>query len=410
MTVGRSAREGQFELDVDVPPSSLDAVDGIASRERDLTSASALWRLSSEGTTQVLIFEGSDRTEMTSLLKAVSSPVVTPGAQVVRIASRREGPWGSVAEWVRGLGALCGAGDVSPGTGETLSALLHPGDHPWPPGDRSAALLSDGLFDLLSAVSLAQPTLLLIDDAHGVDPQSWQLLSRLVRFRPSFALFVVLTWSSRDSDADVRRDVEDWVSKGRVSLRAHGASSLTEGATDPPITVADGAAIAVVSSPDGDPVPQPSDPMEWGDSGPLEVEFLEQLDGLDEDALEVIRVLSKGDSATGQTLEYSTGLPSTRLGPVVSELARRKIVAAVGEGLGLLHPQIAQFVPERETPLRPASEVQTPVAWNELEIPPPPTYEELISRVNFRRTLRVRARTLAVVTVFTLIIWALFIR
>ena len=95
-------RLGPLEGSVRMSPdaATVDATEAIAAREADLAAAGDMWLASTAGTTGFLVFEGGDGRGKTRLLEEVASPVVTPGAQIVRVTSSAARPWSAAAEWV----------------------------------------------------------------------------------------------------------------------------------------------------------------------------------------------------------------------------------------------------------------------------------------------------------------------
>lgn len=450
-------RLGALERRVAMGPDAglVDVDGGIVARESDLAAASALWRTAVGGRTGILLFEGPAGMGKTRLLDEVAAPVVTPGAQVVRILPGSDAPWSAATEWMRGFSTLRGSDKVRPETAETLATILGvdssgealaPSPSDPPPGN---ALLADAFLDLISAVSLAHSTLLLIDDAHTIDMESWGLLSRLVRLRPAMGLLVVLTFDSAASRTEVREEVEDWVLREWVQLRRlrpftqEEVESLIrlrgwrheEAIEEAGRQVFDNSRghpelvfgfLQVLEENRIRPSPLSDDPPEIPDlktlplSSNLKTHFQSKLSDLGEVAHDVVRILGNADYATLQTLEYSTGVSAEELRPIIAELMTREIVEDVGTGVGLVNRAFAELVSEREegTGMKPSSTIPDSTAppappvsggviTEDLLLPPVPPRTDS-SRAEFWQTVRIRSTTLSVIAVLIYIMWVVF--
>jgi DNA-binding SARP family transcriptional activator len=450
-------RLGPLERRVSMgPDAALMDLDGsVVARESDLAAASARWRSAVEGHSGVLVFEGSTGLGKTRLLEEVSAPVVTPGAQVVRIASPSSEPWSSATEWMRGFSTLRGADEVRGETAETLAALLGVGSEAASAEfSPSGPVLADAFLDLSASVAQAHPTLLLIDDAHAIDAESWRLLARLARFRPSIPLLVVLAWDSREASDQSRENVEDWAVKQWVELRRlrpftrDEVESLIrlrgwrhEGAIEEagrqvfdnskghPELVFGFLQVLEENrlrpSPLSDETPHIPDLTTLPLSAPLEGYFAEKLADLDEISLDVVRVLGNADYATLQTLEYSTSVDAHELRPIIAELMRREIVEDVGTGVGLVNRAFADLLPASkdgpENRPKDGGEIKGPVSIPAIpgggggetvipKAPPPLPPRDDFSRQAFWQTVRIRATTLSVIAVVFYIVWYVFFR
>jgi hypothetical protein len=325
----------------------------------------------------------------------------------------------------------------------------------------SEAALADAFLDLVAAVALAHPTLFLIDDAHVVDADSWRLLGRLARLRPSFALLTVIDWDSGAAELKSRENVEDWVVGNWVELRRlrpftrDEVRSLVrlrgwrhEGAIEEAgRQVFDNSRghpelvfgfLQVLDENRLRPSPLSDDPPEIPDltrlplSSTLKAYFERKLANLDSTALDVVRMLGNADYATIQTLEYSTGLDAHMLRPIIADLMDREIVEDVGTGVGLVNRAFADLVPSgatqedvepsaptprSEAVLRPPSPSVVPAtpdgrpldSFSQVEPPPLPPGAGS-SRAEFWRTVRIRTTTLSVTAVVVYIVWSVFIR
>jgi thymidylate kinase len=439
------------------PDAALMDVDGsVVARESDLAAASALWRSAVDGQLGFLVFEGGEGLGKTRLLEEVSAPVVTPGAQVVRITTAKNGPWTAATEWIRGLSTVRGADEVRTETAETLASLLGVGTEGSPAEfSPTEVVLADAFLDLTSAVALSHPTLVLIDEAHSIDAESWRLLARLARLRPSIALLIVLAWDSSVARADTREDVEDWVVKRWVELRR--LRSFTQEEVESLIRLRgwrhEGAIeeagrqvfdnsmghpelvfgfLQVLEenrlrpSPLSDETPEIPDLTTLPLSAPLETIYAQKLDDLSEVARDVVRILGNADYATLQTLEYSTGVDANALRPIIADLMDRDIVEDMGTGVGLVNRAFAELVaaadPDSVTEILgpvPSLPVAPDGGWQssmpepgapDLALAPLPPSQEAESWSEFWRTLRICATTLSVIGVVIYIIWFLAFR
>jgi DNA-binding SARP family transcriptional activator len=210
---GAPGRDGDHGTGVRLP---------FVGRQSEYSALLRLWRAARRGQTRSAAILGPPGIGRTRLVQEVGLAVRTRGARgglpassgprVVHVeAGEGDGriDWAMARKLVRSLITLSGAAGISPASDRilrTLSpslALASGGDGMevsglgTPPG----VLVADALIDLVTAVSEDGPLLLILDNVHGFDEPSREVITHLVREVEDAAILFLLTGRTADGES-----------------------------------------------------------------------------------------------------------------------------------------------------------------------------------------------------------------
>jgi len=390
------ARLGELERRVSLggDPSTAESEDDVFGREADVAAVSEAWRACQEGQATVIVFQSGPGGGKTRMLREAEAPLVAPGARVIRISCRSEERgaaerWGVAREIIGRLSALPGAQDAELGSEDRLESLgqlpLEELAHPFLP-----------FLDLFASVGRTTPVLLSLDDIDWIDPESWNLLRRLIRLRPASSILIVASLTEQQNpDRGPAEDIATWWSKGWVQVRRLRPLSAAEveaavrlrGWRDEQFVRSLREVLHLRSK--GTPAIvfglldsmaeagfRPSPPGA-SQGATQELPRLDQLpfsDGLlrfhrgrlarlDPAAQEVLSVLEPTDTAQLETLSYAVSSNPETIRRVLEELEEAGFILSDGEGFRLAHPDYSKLGQSRRPRPRapdPVSETRAP--------------------------------------------------
>ncbi len=372
-------------------PSTAESEDAVFGREADVASVSEAWRACQEGQATVIVFQSGPGGGKTRMLREAEAPLVAPGARVIRISCRSEEDgaaerWGTAREIIGRLSALPGAQDAELGLEDRLESL----------GQLPLEEVAHPFLDLFASVGRTTPVLLSLDDIDWIDPESWDLLGRLIRLRPASSILIVASLTAQQNpDPGPAEDIATWSSKGWVQVRGLRPLSAAEveaairsrGWRDEQFVRSLREVLHLRSK--GTPAIvfglldsmaeagfRPS-PTGASQGAMQELPRLDQLpfsDGLlrfhrgrlarlDPAAQEVLAVLGPTDTAQLETLSYAATSNPETIRRVLEELEEAGFILSGGEGFRLAHPDYSKLGQSRRPRPRapdPVSETRAP--------------------------------------------------
>ncbi len=211
----------------------------LVSREVELANLTAAWRRAREGYGQVVGIVGEPGLGKSRLVHEFVSGPEVEGFLILESGALELDASAGLLVIKRLVQAACGVDDSAAAAtidrldrlchelalGEVLPALAYlldlPTDDPdWRQLDAAQrnALVQQGVLALLSALSRQSPLVVLIEDFHWCDPESEQLIARLVELAAGQRMLLILTYRP-----GIRRD---WMSRSifrQLRLEAFGA-------------------------------------------------------------------------------------------------------------------------------------------------------------------------------------------
>ena len=207
----------------------------LVGRDDSLAQLLDAWRAVRAGRAAVAVLEGPAGVGRTRLAEEVATRARLEGAAIVEVRGTpadRAAPWSGVFAFARG--GLLAADGVGAAPVEALAAFAHRIDE-W--GDRfPSARQHDGALDpglaftaVLRAAVADQPVVLVVDDAHWLDPESLTLVHALARDLRDQALFIIVTampHPPREEIDVLRSRLGREIGGTAVSLEPLGAEAL----------------------------------------------------------------------------------------------------------------------------------------------------------------------------------------
>lgn len=203
-------------------------------RAGEFAELMAAWREAAAGRPSVVGIVGRAGIGKSALALEAVRHCESAGATAVEVGAVRAESgleFGVLASLVSDLLRRPGAAGTSSASAHLLRSLVPSKGGDLPPTPPQPTALSDAVADLLAAVAHESPLVVLIEDAHWIDPPSALVVLRAVRGLRGAPL--LLLWTCRTGEADnpglaTLRDAQDVARARRLELRPFSGAEVAE--------------------------------------------------------------------------------------------------------------------------------------------------------------------------------------